>query len=147
MVKVAYSEVLEVLDNMSEKDRQKIPEHIYEFFLKNQEKNYVKHLNKEVCLNKQEIRKETKAILALLLTNYLCDSEEKRNELNKMYTENETRYREQARNKYDLSTVLRTNNELDNLEEKNENSQMIEITNKNIFSKIIEKIRNFFKFK
>lgn len=48
----AYAEVVEVLDNMSLEDRNKIPKKVYDFFIEKSSKDYIKHLNKNIALCK-----------------------------------------------------------------------------------------------
>ena len=75
---MAYAEIIEILDNMSYEDKNKIPKKIYDFFLEKSNKNYVRHLDKSKTLYDQEIREDTKEILAILLINYWCETVDKK---------------------------------------------------------------------
>lgn len=148
MNNIAYAEVIEILDNMKCEDRNKVPKKIYNFFLENSDKNYVEHLNKTVSLCEQEIQEDTKEILAILLMNYWCDTEEKKNNLLEKFRENEIRYQEELREKYNPDNIFKNNKkQQENIEEELNNTQLIEYRKKNIFSKILDKIKMLINFR
>ena len=115
----AYAEVVEILDNMSLEDRNKIPKKVYDFFIEKSSKDYIKHLNKNIALCKQDIRDDTKEILAILLTNYWCKTENEKNDLLKLFRENELKYQQELREKYNPDNIFKKCTQENTIEEKN----------------------------
>ena len=141
----AYAEVVEVLDNMSLEDRNKIPKKVYDFFIEKSSKDYIKHLNKDIALCKQEIREDTKEILAILLTNYWCKTENEKNDLLKLFRENELKYQQELREKYNPDNIFKKRTQESAIEEKNiENEFALVEYKESIFKKLINKIKNIF---
>lgn len=142
---MAYAEIIEILDNMSYEDKNKIPKKIYDFFLEKSNKNYVRHLDKSKTLYDQEIREDTKEILAILLINYWCETVDKKNQLLTLFRDNEIKYQEQLREKYNPDMLFKSKRNSNNNEKIENNTQMIVIDKDNIFTRFIKKIKLFFK--
>lgn len=142
---MAYAEIIEILDNMSYEDKNKIPKKIYDFFLEKSNKNYVRHLDKSKTLYDQEIREDTKEILAILLINYWCETVDKKNQLLTLFRDNEIKYQEQLREKYNPDMLFKNKRNSNNNEKIENNTQMIVIDKDNIFTRFIKKIKLFFK--
>lgn len=73
----ACSEVCFILDNLESGSRGKIPEKIVDLLEKNKIKHYPVNIDLSVPLNKQVLKAETKAILALLYRKFLCSESER----------------------------------------------------------------------
>ena len=73
----AYSEVYFILLHMECSDVKKIPKDIINVIRKNRMKNYEVNINPYIPLDNQELKEETKAILALLYRKFLCDTDKK----------------------------------------------------------------------
>ncbi len=142
---MAYAEIIEILDNMSYEDKNKIPKKIYDFFLEKSNKNYVRHLDKSKTLYDQEIREDTKEILAILLINYWCETVDKKNQLLTLFRDNEIKYQEQLREKYNPDMLFKNKRNSNNNEKIENNTQIIVIDKDNIFTRFIKKIKLFFK--
>ena len=141
----AYAEVVEVLDNMSLEDRNKIPKKVYDFFIEKSSKDYIKHLNKNIALCKQDIREDTKEILAILLTNYWCKTENEKNDLLKLFRENELKYQQDLREKYNPDNIFKKRTQESVIEEKNIEKEFALVEYKeSFFKKLINKIKNIF---
>ena len=141
----AYAEVVEILDNMSLEDRNKIPKKVYDFFIEKSSKDYIKHLNKNIALCKQDIREDTKEILAILLTNYWCKTENEKNDLLKLFRENELKYQQELREKYNPDNIFKKCTQENTIEEKNIEKEFALVEYKeSIFKKLINKIKNIF---
>lgn len=139
-----YAEVIEVLDNMNIEDRNKIPKNVYDFFREKSSKDYIKHLNKNVALCKQEISEDTKEILAILLINYWCKTENEKNDLLKLFRDNELKYQEELREKYNPYNIFKKHDQENVIEEKIENNTSLVEYKESIFKKLINKIKNIF---
>ena len=143
----AYAEVVEVLDNMSLEDRNKIPKKVYDFFIEKSSKDYIKHLNKNIALCDQEIREDTKEILAILLTNYWCKTENEKNDLLKLFRANELKYQEELREKYNPDDIFRRRNQkIETKENIIKNEVALVEYKESIFNRIFNKIKKFFHF-
>lgn len=97
-------------------------------------------IDKTKSLKNQNILPETKDMIALLYYNYIALPEEKK-EIIQKWNENEARYQERLRRKYNLDNVFKKENT-----KENNNTSMIEYK-KNIFQRIFEKIKEIIKLK
>ena len=153
---LAYSELLEILSYMKEENVNKIPTKLIDVFKKHSSSNYVNHLNKHIPLENQQITEETSAVLALLMINYWCESEEEKKSLLEKYQKNEDTYQANLRKKYNPdniftqisqdTTVLNNTNSTENniVDQK---VLLIDVNSLSWYKKIFYRIRNFiFKF-
>lgn len=144
---MAYAEVVEVLNNMSLEDKNKIPKKVYDFFIEKSSKDYIKHLNKNIALCDQEIREDTKEILAILLTNYWCKTENEKNNLLKLFRANELKYQEELREKYNPDDIFRRRNQkIETKENIIKNEVALVEYKESIFNRIFNKIKKIFYF-
>lgn len=142
MNNIAYAEVIDVLNNMSENDRNRVPQKIINFFKRNANPNYENHISKEISLSEQNIHPDTKTLLAILTINYWCDSKEEKEELIALYSENERLYQEEIREKYNPDNIFNNNKENEHI-----NTSLIEVKKQTWYQKILEKIKKFLKNK
>lgn len=73
----AYSEVYFILLNMEWSDVKKIPKDIIKIISKNRIKNYDVNINPYIPLESQQLKEETKAILALFYRKFWCPNDKK----------------------------------------------------------------------
>lgn len=94
-------EIEEVLAHTKKELVKKIPNNIREFFIKNSKDvtDYNAKYNPDISLDEQDLLEETKGILTLFYRDYWCTPEE-RLELETKLDENEKKYQEELRNKY-----------------------------------------------
>lgn len=76
--KEALAEVDIILENTEEELVNKIPHNFKKFIKENKEKNHTIKLQNNKTLMEQNIKQETKQILALLYRDYICSKEEKK---------------------------------------------------------------------
>lgn len=146
MENVAYAEIIEILNNIEEKYKEKLPNKLIDFFKENSAKNYEEHILKNISLNEQKLQKETIDILAMLTLNYWCNSEEEKAELMSMYSDNELKYQEELREKYNPDNLFKNKTRIqDNIQENVEEKQLVVIDDKPWYKKIFEKIKNMFR--
>lgn len=95
----AYKEVIEILKQLSESDKNKIPKEIYQALEEKMDKDYTFEFNKCKTLEEQIFLNETKAILAVFYRDYWATPEIKAkilakqtNELIKLEQEKKIRY-------------------------------------------------------
>lgn len=138
---LAYAEVDAILDLLEDEYVNKIPAQVREFFKKEKNKEYRTNINAEIGLDKQDLKDETISILTLLQINYLCDSEEEKQEiLNELY-END-RLKEELREKYNPDNIFKNRN---NKLEKEENATMVEYKEPSFIRRILDRIKILFK--
>ena len=143
----AYAEVDMILSFMEVKYVEKIPKKMRELFENKKLQNYEPKINPQIPLDEQNLQKKTYAILAMLNLNYWCDDKNEKQELIKIYAENDRKKEEESREKYNPDNIFKKNEKenIPNIEEKN--TALVEYKESNFFKKIIRKIMNLFKKK
>lgn len=102
------------------------------------------YINIEKDLEKQEISEESKDLISLIYYIYIADKTEKNNLL-KLWKENENKYQDILREKYSIDSILENRKKLELSEEKSTNKSVDIVEYKeSIFKKIINKIRSMF---
>ena len=107
---IAYSEVLIILKHMNKELVSKIPQKLLDFFIKEADSNHTLSLDYAIPLKEQKLNKSTLPLLAMLLINYWCNTQEEKEELINKYFENEQKYQEQLREKYNPDFLFNKNN-------------------------------------
>ncbi len=139
----ALSEVNQILLNTDEEVVAKIPKRFQEFVKTNMDKEHKIEIKEGESLIEQDIRPETKQILALIYRDYIC-SKEKRNDL----INQEIEKRKKREESYEIN-FQQNQNRKESIEEKLENSEekaLIKPEEK-WYQKIINKILKIFKIK
>lgn len=141
----AYSEVLEVLNNMSKEDYNKIPKDMLEMFKTNcnNECQFRYDLNKK--FEQQEISKRAKLILAILFRDYWATPYQKEKIIAKQNYERQ-KLEQQKFEKYNPERIFENKRQPIIEEIKNINS-MIEVKEEKWYQKIFKLIKNLFKRK
>ena len=134
-LKKAFSEVDMILDLIDSEMKNKVSANFIKFIKEEKDNNYKPNINPEIPVEEQNILPETIDILALLKLNYWCNEEEKK-ELLKVLNKNEQQFQKEAKEKYDIDKLLKTNKtkEIINLPEKGESE--------NFIKKLIKFIKN-----
>ncbi len=141
---MAYTEVLNVLNYIEKEYFDKVPKKLIDFFEKNS-------LEYPMCFDANgnfKVSKLAEEILCYINLEYWCDQKEKE-KLIEIYKKNDEKYSEA----YDIKKVFQNrknkeiskeNEDLDKNTMLNNQNSLIEIK-ENLFQKIINKIKNFFK--
>lgn len=121
--RIAATEILDIIEHLSLNATNKIPLQLLEFFKEVSMKDYKPKFDYSQGLEKISFTPKTKALLAMIYRNYLC-SEEERKEFDKKLFENEEKYQQELREKYNPDNIFK-NEEVSNIEEnpKEENNQ------------------------
>lgn len=106
----AYAELLEVLSLMEEEYINRIPRKLMNIFETYKSSEYSNHINPKIPLEEQNISEKTSALLAMLMLNYWCDSEEQKQSLKNTFEENERKYQEELKEKYNPDNIFKNNN-------------------------------------
>lgn len=143
--KKSYAEILEILKYVDKAYVDKIPKKLIDFFKENKAMDYDFKYDSTLEISKQKLHKSTIVLLAMLNLNYWCDSEEHKKELIKKYNENEQKYQEQLREKYNPDNILKKRKQKKGAEEKiaKEDVAMIEYK-ESILKKVINKLKSIF---
>ena len=146
--KKVYSEVYAFLNIVSEEDRNKIPKKLKEMIEEEREKEYTPSYTFEIPIEEQEISDEAIAMIALLHLNYWCEDENEKERLNAILDDNEKKYQEELREKYNTDNLFKDKKyrEEQSTEEQTNNVAMVEYK-ETIFSKLKEWFRNLFNKK
>lgn len=102
----ASAELNEILGYLPTEYVEKIPFKLREFFIKVKKDDYVSKIDPYKQLDEQELKPKTKALLTVIYRNYWC-SEEERVELDKILIENDKKYEEKLREKYNPDNIFK----------------------------------------
>ena len=141
----AYSEVLEVLNNMSKEDYNKIPKDMLEMFKTNCNNEYQFRYDLNKKFEQQEISKRAKLILAILFRDYWATPYQKEKIIAKQNYERQ-KLEQQKFEKYNPERIFENKRQPIIEEIKNMNS-MIEVKEEKWYQKIFKLIKNLFKRK
>ena len=103
----AYSEMDEFLGLLSEEQRNEIPKNLRDFFNKEKDKEYFKNIDKNIPIKEQNLKEETLAIIALLNLQYWCKDEEEKKRLQKIYKQNEEKYKNILYENYNPDNIFK----------------------------------------
>ena len=142
----AYAEVLLILSYMEQKYIDMIPKKLLELFNEEKDKNYQPNINPNISLAEQNLQRKTLALLAMLNLNYWCKDENEKQEMLKMYSENDKKIEAEMRERYNPDNLFKKRENVEqNDEVKEECTDIIEYKEQNIFKKILNRIIKFFK--
>ena len=147
----ASAEINEIFKYLPKEEVEKIPSKLREFFKEVSIKDYVTNINPNMPLDKQQIKEKTKDIIALIYRNYWC-SEEERKELDQKLIENDKKFEEELREKYNPDNIFKNNvtttkkEEPEVKEEKIEQSLVPQQTEK-WYQRFLDMVKRWFKKK
>ena len=140
--KDVYSEVYSVLNLLGDYFIEKIPVDTYKMIKEKRNKDYNPIYNLNISLDKQKISRRSLSVIALFDVNYWSGIERK-SILKEMFKQNGIQRQNELSEKYKtedmFQTIVREN--------KNTGEEIIVKEEKNIFYKILDKIKNLFKKK
>lgn len=147
----ASAEINEIFKYLPKEEVEKIPSKLRDFFKEVSSKDYVTNINPNMPLDKQQIKEKTKDIIALIYRNYWC-SEEERKELDQKLIENDKKFEEKLREKYNPDNIFKNNvtttkkEESEVKEEKIEQSLVPQETGK-WYQRFLDMVKKWFKKK
>lgn len=146
MENIEYSNSLyqinEILKFIEPNLRERIPKKIISYFENNKSQDYSWNIDRELPLTEQELLPTTKEILTVLYKDYICNDIERIN-LEKILKENEMKYQNQLKEKYNTDNLFK-NKQDKSIEIETKNVSVIDYK-KSLLKKIIEKIKMIFK--
>ena len=143
------SQVLYVLKYTSQKDVNKIPQNLIKFFHENKAKDYECNLDCSKPVKELDLNPEAKGILCMLYANYWCTNPKSREEFETLLRNNECKYQEMLKSKYDSDNIFKKDIEStqtnENINLENQNTSLIEVEEQKWYKKLFNKIINFFR--
>ena len=141
--KRSLTELNSILNYMNVEHIKKIPAKFIDFINKNMDKDYIPNIDKNVPINQQELKKDTKILLSLIYRNYWCDSETKQDLLHQDLIDKK-HFEQEMLEKYNPDNLFRNKQkEVENVKTDTENI-LIEPYKESFLKKIISKIKLFF---
>lgn len=138
--KEIYSEVYQVLNLLGNEYIDKLPNRLFNMLKEKRDISYKPQYEKDISLNKQNIKKEALAIIALLHLNYWCENEKEKLELKQIFKNNEDRYQNELRINYNPENIFKKHKQ----ENIVQNQVSIIEYNPSLFKKVIIKIKSMF---
>lgn len=140
--KISYNETYDIICHMNSKISKKIPKSFLDFIKDNREKNYKVNVDYSNKINKASLQRDTRILLSLIYRDYLCTPEERK------ILEEKDKYElqkieQEKRKRYDPNNLFK-NKQIDNINNKKEQQQLIEYKKENMLQRIFRKIRIFF---
>lgn len=139
----ALFEVYKILENTDEEIKNKIPEKFIKFVKENMDTNYKFELEKGKELVRQNLKSETKQIIALIYKYYICVEEERKKIVeNGKIDIRKNFYIDFNKNKKSKIKNIQNRDEIENFE-----TSLLEIKKEKWYKKLINKILEFFQIK
>ena len=135
----AYTQVYEIIKQLSEEEYAKIPNEVVEVIKENRNTEYKFELDDDLKLKDQELLPETRAILFNIFREYLSTLEQKERIIR---IQREERKKDEQRKIEQYHSNLFAN-KMNNQKLPEENTEIIKYK-PNIFKKILNKIRELF---
>lgn len=143
---LAYSEVCTILNMLEDEYKERVPKNVMDFFEEERDKEYNPIIDVNIPLEKQNLKRKTLVLLAILNLNYWCDSEEEKQEILDSFAKNEELKRLKEKELTENYNINNLFNKIENTENKTEVS-LIEYKEQNFIQKIISKIKSLFRRK
>lgn len=137
----ACTEVCEILKYVSNEDYNKISKDFIQIIESKKDIDYNFKINVKIELDKQNLLRETKVILAIIYKNYWATIEEK-NRINRKFQYDLKKNEIKKREKYNPNDVFKNKEKISESIE-NKNVALIEYK-ESFFSKILNKIKQIF---
>ena len=141
--RVAYAEIISFINLLPQDKQEKIPKNIIEYFKEEMDKESKRELTTDIPLENQNLKNATWDLIAILYLKYLCEDEEEKKELEQIYDENEKKYREEMKEKYNPEKILE-NRGKKNIVQQEEKNLPIKVQKESIIQKIIKFINKLF---
>ena len=139
----ALFEVYKILENTDEEIINKIQEKFIKFVKENMDTNYKFELEKGKELVRQNLKSETKQIIALIYKYYICGEEERKKIVEKEKIDiRKNFYIDFNKNKKSKIKNIQNRDEIENFE-----TSLVEIKKEKWYKKLINKILEFFQIK
>lgn len=140
----ASAEINEILGYLPTEYVEKIPAKLREFFDKAKKEGYVSKIDPYKQLDEQELKPKTKTLLTVIYRNYWCNEEE-RAELDKILIENDKKYEEELREKYNPDDIFQKKEIVEEKIETIQSNLPAEIKKESFVKKLFNYIKGLFR--
>ena len=139
-------EVDVILDRLASSDYKKIPEEVIRVIKENKDKDYVWEYDETKELKDQDLSRDTIAFLSYINMEYLLNEKQKEY-MQKLHELNERKLEEEKAKQYSAEDIFKKNKiEEERKEEKEQAKEnSLVVYKESFFTKIINKIKSFFK--
>lgn len=148
---IAMAETLHYLKGISQDDINKIPDNFITFLKNNASQNYECKFDYTRPLKELNLKNETRGLIAMICLEYWCETEEQKNSFREHLNENEKRYQEELRKKYNMDDIFKKKELSPEVEIIGENIDAdklpIQAEQENIFKRIFNRIMKIFHMK
>lgn len=149
MVNVEYSEaateVLLILEHTEIEAVNKISKKFMEFLKENSSKTYKPEFDTSKSIKELNLKPKTEALLGMIYLNYWANEEEKI-EFKKKIKENEEKYQQELRDKYNADNLFKNRTTTAYIEDNiQKETALAEIRKETFIQKIINKIKDIFR--
>jgi hypothetical protein len=107
-ISIASAEVIAILKLLDAEYIEKIPKKFLSVLEKVQDKDYKTNIDANKSILEQNISDKAKDILIIIYRNYWCSEKEKQ-EIDKILNENEKKYQQDLRKKYNPNDIFHNN--------------------------------------
>ncbi len=158
---IAFTQLGYIISKLDKSMKEKIPVNLIRAIYKKRDKSYIFHYDKTLPLDKQDLLPETKSLLSVIYSEYICSENEKekwdeydrykKELINKQMMENKntkTENKQEIQASFNFDDIFsNTQSNQVNISEKmdgSENTKLIKVEN-SIFRKMWNKILSIFK--
>ena len=106
----AMAEVIYYLKGIRQEDIDKIPKKLIQYLNENASKEHMCNFDNSKPLNKLELLDETRGIIGMICYKYWCDTDEKKVQYLRKINQNEQKYQDELRKKYNPDDIFKNNN-------------------------------------
>ena len=141
---VLYKEAYTILETLGDNYINKLPKDLYEF-IRNESEKYDRFILDKTKKISNQISEDTIAFIAYLNLNYWCTENEK-NELIKIYKENDLKEEEKKKEKYNIDNIFENNLNKNvsekeiTLEDSKTTNELIKYEEEKWYKKLFEKV-------
>lgn len=136
-------QVDEILKYIKPNLKARIPKRVISYFTNNKSKDFNWKIDKTLPLEEQELLPTTKEILSILYKDYMCDEIDKI-KLDQILNENERKYQEELRKKYDPDNLFKNKQKNAEYIENQQEDTKIATYKESLLRKILNKIKLIF---
>ena len=104
---VAMAETLHYLKGISQNDLNNIPKQFMKFLEDNSSKRHKCDFDYNKPLKELSLSNEARGLIAMICLNYWCETEEQKENFKRHLNENEIRYQEELRKKYNPNDIFK----------------------------------------
>ena len=137
--RIAYAEIDSFIELLPRAEKEKIPSKLKQYFKDEKDKETTKKLSMDIPIEKQNLQEETWNLIAMIYLKYLCEDEEEKKELEQIYDENEKKYREEMKEKYNPEKIFKEREKQQVIQ-----NLPIKVKKESIIQKIIKFINKLF---